>query len=531
MKKRSYGLYMLLIFLLGMASWSMARTSTEKAYLEAANQQGAYKLTVTSSRGMIYDRDKEPLVNREEKTVAAVAPSVEILAQLNASATAEERKIFASYLESGKPFLYTVGAETEYENIDVFNITSRYTENQIAPHIIGYTDSTGNGVSGIELAMNDVLMRNYGEIAVYYQTDALGRVIPGASREIVDTTERSKAGVVLTLDGMIQNRAEILAEKLGKGSIIVTEVPNNEIRGLASVPDYSPVTLGEVMNREDSPLVNRALSAYSPGSVFKLAVAAQAIESGLDGFIFNCKGFATVNGMNFHCFNNIAHGKVDLLGAIENSCNAYFIHLGERIGASPLLSMTSNLGFGKSLTLAEGLTAAQGNLPTTEELQNERAFANFSFGQGSVTVTPLQVAAMVNTIASGGEYAQPKLIEGVVNDSLDFIDSYVSEVSKVRIMQTQTAEKLQEAMEQVVESGTGERGKPKRLKAGAKTGTAQTGIYEEGEEKNHYWYAGYVCDDTEPRYVIVIMRESVVDDKGLTASLFKEMADYLETQI
>lgn len=531
MKKRSYLFFGLLMGLLSVSVWFMGKASTNLQYIQAAGSQNLYKLTVSNSRGMIYDCNMQPLVNQTERTVAAVAPGIETMAELNRTATAEDRIQFASYLESGKPFLYEVDARIKYEELDVFHVQERYAQNQIAAHLIGYTDSMGNGVTGIEASMNDVLKRNNGELAVYYRTDAFGRVIAGAEKEIVDTRERSKAGIVLTIDSLIQQKAEDLAKQLGKGSIIVAEAPHFEIRALASVPSYSPKDLAKASKSSDGPLVNRAFAAYSPGSVFKLAVAKQAIEEGLDGFVYDCKGYTTVNGMHFHCYNSIPHGKINLQQAIEQSCNSYFIHLGERLGGTSLLATASNLGFGKSMTFGEGLTTAAGNLPLTKELKNERALANFSFGQGSLTVTPLQIAGLIHTIASGGEYTEPKLVAGTVDNALSYLAESEEQTTRYRAMSEETAKQIQTAMESVIKNGTGKAGKPENIKAGAKTGTAQTGVYENNKEQNHYWFAGYIKEKNIPRYVIVVMRESVVSDDGVTAGIFKELADYIEKQI
>ena len=84
--------------------------------------------------------------------------------------------------------------------INFFQVPERYSEEQLAPHVVGYVDRTGHGVTGVELAMDDLLGRSSGEVTVYYQVDALGRVIPVRRKKIVDTLEETKAGVVLTLD-------------------------------------------------------------------------------------------------------------------------------------------------------------------------------------------------------------------------------------------------------------------------------------------------------------------------------------------
>mgnify|MGYP000532594295 CR=1 FL=1 len=78
--------------------------------------------------------------------------------------------------------------------------------------------------------------------------------------------------------------------------------------------------------------------------------------------------------------------------------------------------MAYNLGFGQAQEFGRGLWAASGDLPALQDLSNVRALANFSFGQGELTATPLQLCAMMNAIANGGAYASPKLVLGLVDE-------------------------------------------------------------------------------------------------------------------
>ena len=152
---------------------------------------------------------------------------------------------------------------------------------------------------------------------------------------------------------------------------------------VASVPDFSPLDLSEATQREDAPLVNRAFSAYAPGSVFKVAVAAALLEEGLGELTFTCVGSLNAGGLQFHCVDSTAHGELDLEGALAHSCNCYFINAARVLGGQEILSMAYNLGFGSAQEFGRGLWTAAGELPTLQSLGNARALANFSFGQGS----------------------------------------------------------------------------------------------------------------------------------------------------
>lgn len=518
-----------LLLTLSFLAYRLYDIATDQSVVAAVSAQSTYRLQVAVSRGMIYDCNMVPLVNQEIETVTAVAPTVETVAQLTRQFGDGYKNLFAQGLENRKPFTFTAAEPVLADNVYSFRVPKRYAQDQLAAHVIGYTDSLGNGAAGMELALNDVLAQYSGEIILDYKVDGLGQVIAGIKPEIVDTMSKDEGGAVLTLDANIQKAAEKAAQQLGVGAVVVTEVPNGEIRAMVSMPGYTPDTVAQVLENEDGALVNRCFAAYSPGSVFKLVDAAAALEEGQGSFQVTCTGSVNVGGLEFSCYGGAAHGKVTLQTALEKSCNSYFIRLAKQLGPQSLLRMAYNLGFGVSDEFGRGLYSESGNLPEAETLLSSRALANFSFGQGDLTTTPLQIAAMMNTIASGGEYTKLKLVAGTVDGSRKF-NPAVSPVldGKERMMQQATAQALQGMLINAVENGTGKAGKPDNCIAGAKTGTAQTGTYDEtGVEKNHFWYSGFICDETGPRYTITVLRESAVTDGGAAAKVFKEIAEYI----
>lgn len=527
LKRKSYGVFLLLVLLLGAAVFSIANVSGSAEYVAAAQGQSVYRLDVAQTRGVIYDCHLRPLVNENRKWVAAVAPTIEAIGALEKATGGKYRQRLALALEDGKPFLMELERSLTNPCIDMFSVPQRYGDQQLAPHVIGYLDSLGSGAAGMELAMNDALETHAGQATVYYQVDALGHVVAGGDRQVSDTLKESRGGVALTLDAELQAAVEELAAPLEKGAVVVTEVPNCEIRALASFPTYSPNDLGAAENT-DGALLNRAFCSYAPGSVFKLACAAAKLENGGDPLEpYECTGAVNAGGMLFHCFDGKAHGKVDLKGALEKSCNCYFINCGRSLGGQNILSMAYNMGFGTEQEFGRGLFADAGELPEADLLENPRALANFSFGQGDLSVTPVQLCGMVNAIASGGTYRSPKLISGTVDSELRLTETSSIADKSLRVMSVATSETLRDCMEGAVKEGTAQPGAPKSCLAGIKTGTAQTGVYEGGEELLHFWYCGYVCSGTDPRYCITVLKESCADDGGVTAQVFREIAEKL----
>lgn len=527
MKKRAYGLFFLIVAMFCAGIFSIVRVSGSAEYVTAAGSQSIYELNVSKARGTIYDRNLEPLVGGDSREVYAIAPTIESIGLLEKTTGGEYREQLAAALEGGKPFLMELPREVVHPCIDSFFIPERYGESSLATHVIGYTDGYGNGVSGIELAMDDVLSRATGELSIYYRVDAMGRVIPGASRKIENTLGASNGGVKLTLDREIQELAEQAAERIPDGAVVVSSVPQGEICALVSRPDFNQNDIGQAVEEDNAPLVNRAFSAYAPGSVFKLVTAAAQLESG--GVAdFTCNGSVNADGLSFHCIHSTAHGLVNLQTALEKSCNCYFISAARSLGGQAVLTMAYNMGLGVGQEFGRGLVSDPGILPQGESLLNVRALANFSFGQGELAVTPLQVNAMMNAIASGGEYVSPSLISAVVDGNLNQTSVSPADKRQVRIMEKSTAMCLQNYLISTAVKGTAAAGAPDNVTVGAKTGTAQTGVYnEEGEELLHFWYTGFVEGDSGPAYTITVLAASTPDDEGAAAQAFREISQGL----
>ena len=187
--------------------------------------------------------------------------------------------------------------------IDVFSVTDRYSEEQLASNLIGYVDGRGNGAAGLEKAF-DAALHLDGSLQVTYSVDAVNRVLNSADREISDTRTQGEKGVFLTIDRRIQKIVEEACREaeLDKGAVVVLEVETGEIRALASLPSLQPDNIAEDLENPDGPRINKALSAYSVGSVFKLVSAAAALEAGITPeYAYYCDGSIQVDGQKFRC--------------------------------------------------------------------------------------------------------------------------------------------------------------------------------------------------------------------------------------
>lgn len=489
-----------------------------RRYTDASVEDTFITIKAGNSRGTIYDRNMEPLVNGETEIRAAVVPEGAEASELSPIAADEEG--FRSKYSAGKPFVFVSRGETaESAGVTFFRIPVRYSKPQPAQHIIGYL-SDGKGAAGIEYAYDRILSSVQGESGVTYSTDGSGNVLIGGGKSVVRGV--SSSGAVLTIDKEIQEICEESSRSIEKGAVVVSDIKTGDILASVSLPAYSWDSIEGAMKDEDSPLIDRTLYSYSVGSIFKLVTACEAIEEGLDWYTYSCTGTADVSGQCFNCHKYDGHGKQDMAEAMKNSCNTYFISLSRSLNTVKLRERARELGFGKMIHLCEGITASSGYLPDTEELLIPAELANFSFGQGKLTATPLHINQLTAAIANGGELIIPRLIKGMTIDGEGIMDE--KQPQSRRVMQEETAEKLRKMMEWAVSGNSGSNAAPDNVKVGAKTSTAQTGRYDEaGEEYCHGWITGYFPADS-PKYAVTVLAEDGGYGNEAAAPVFRDIA-------
>ena len=337
------------------------------------------------------------------------------------------------------------------------------------------------------------------------------------------------AGVMLTLDSRIQRTCEAIGmEMVDKGCILVMETATGRIRASVSLPLYDPEDVAASIARQDTSLVNRTVNAYNVGSVFKPLLAAAALEQGIPAEeTYECAGAIEVGGHIYRCAYGRGHGTVDMRTALSQSCNCYFVWLGLQLGARTVHDTAEAAGFGQSQQVAASMRTVSGNLPGIEQLTDRGQLASVSFGQGALTATPVQVAAMMNLFAGEGQYLEPSFVEGIVNEYEQTIAQSLYRPVQRQVFSPQTAQTVREMLVGVVEEGLGCKAAPRTGGAGGKTGTAQTGRYDEdGEEIMDAWFAGFYPAN-EPVYTIVVLLDSGTHSSDDAAAVFAQVADSL----
>lgn len=509
--------------------------STKNRFRDAAISQQSYKLKIADVRGTIYDCRNIPLVNENKKLIAAVIPCMDSLSRLTGAVAPSKQKELYDKCQKQTPFTIEVEKNINSPGIKVFEVPIRYSGLTLAPHVIGYLSAEKKGLCGLERAYEDYLSGKNQNVCVKYDIDASGKTLPGGENIIQDKSYCNSKGIVLNLDSRIQVIAEESANKfMDRGAVIITQVPNCQIRACVSLPSFSPEHVSRYLNDKNSPFLNRILCSFNLGSIFKLITAATALEKGIsENFTYECNGFNEVEDFKFKCFNSKKHGEINMEQAIAYSCNGYFIELvKDKISKEDLTRMCNKFRLGKELALSEGSGCNEGKLPSLEGLENPKNLANFSFGQGKLLATPLQIVAVINAVASDGIYTFPKLIKGFVDENMKFFknDFCSSLETKEKIISSKIASKLKSFMKASVDYGTSSKGKPENIEIAAKTSTAQTGIIEDGVKIEQSWFAGFFPYEN-PRYSIVVLSEAGKGGAESAGPIFKEIVERMYKEV
>ena len=525
MRKRCVVLLLFIFFLFSILISNLSAIALSENFTVAANQS-SFLLDIADTRGVIYDRNFQPLTGTQSRLIAAVMPcdqSADTLLRL--SKTTLERERLLKKLQEMTPFTYEVKEGSIYaRGIEVFEIPQRYEDRQTALHIIGQIDpATGKGASGLEYAYDEMLSSAGGNLKIRYTTDALKRAV-GAPPEIIDSGYKTKAGIVLTVDKEIQAIAERASKKIDKGAVIVMDPYTGDIIASVSRPVFNPNDPASSINDDRAPFINRAVRAYSVGSTFKMLVAAAALEQGkgIDRS-FDCYGQTEVGDQVFRCHNINGHGHIEMQEALERSCNPYFISLAQELGGNTLAYKASQLGFASAAELAPGLRCAPGTLPTKNELAAPAAVANLGFGQGVLTATPVQIAVMMSSIVNGGGAVTPRLVAGSTTDGAKFASS-TAVYAPNQVWLESAAEEVKRMLISVVENGSAKNAMPETGGAGGKTASAQSGQFENGKEIIHAWFAGFYPAQ-KPQYVIVVLVEGGDSGADIACPVFREISD------
>jgi stage V sporulation protein D (sporulation-specific penicillin-binding protein) len=504
--------FILFIILVLRLFWIQVINSAE--YEHKALNQRAKEFVVKSERGIIYDNTGRKLaVSLPAKTVVALPDNVinpektasELADLLDISYTTIYRRITS---ESAAIFLQRKVDNNLYQKIEAKNIKGitfteeskrYYPEGELASHIIGFTGIDNNGLNGLELSYNNHLSGKAGKMII--ERDAAGKTIPNGIRETV--FGRDGYNVYLTIDEVIQYMAEKELKnaesefEFSGGSVIVMDSSNGDILAMANTPAFNPNKFGEY---PDKNWRNRAINdVFEPGSTFKIITAAAALEEGVitENDILTDPGHIYVEGEKISCWSRFGHGKQNFAEVVKNSCNPGFVEVGLKMDKETFYSYIKAFGFGEQTGIR--LPAeARGIIPEYNRI-GPVELATFSFGHG-LSVTPIQLAAAISSVANGGKLMRPRLVKEV--DTGNMSKNIINEPQVLRqVVSKSTADKTKELLRQVVESGTGTQAAIEGYEIGGKTGTAK----HYNEDVYDSSFIGIVSADNRDLVVLTIL--------------------------
>lgn len=358
-----------------------------------------------------------------------------------------------------------------------------YPYSTLASHVLGFTGSDNQGIVGLEVYYDDLLMGENGSINTV--TNARGIEVENMAERRVEGTagQNLVTSIDINIQQYITQKAlEVLEKKQAKRvCIIVMNPQNGEIYALADVPEYNlnePFTL----NYETDETVTQDMrnqmwrnycisDTYEPGSTFKIVTATTAFEQGVlrveDQFY--CPGYHIVEDRRIRCHKVAGHGAETFRDGIMNSCNPVFMQVGERIGVDGFYDGLRKLGLYEQTGV--DLPGEANSIFHKQENVGPVELATMSFGQ-SFQITPLQLMRAASAVVNGGNLVTPHF--GVyTTDENNNVTEVLKYETKTGAVSEATSETMKGLLEAVVAEGTGHRAYIAGYSIGGKTATSE----------------------------------------------------------
>ena len=387
----------------------------------------------------------------------------------------------------------------------------------------GYAPNSELGKSGLE-KQYDIYLR--GKEGIRYNTvDVRGRQI-GNSTSMEKPPVLGK-NLVLSIDRHIQTLCEkALGERMG--SVVVMKPSTGEVLALVSYPSYNPNVFytdestayyKELSLDSKYPFLNRPIqSSYAPASVFKIIMSAAIIEEEVfpEYEKINCKGKMWLGDRLFNCHKKTGHGRLNLQEALAESCDIYFWTVGrEYLGIDKIVEYSRRFGFGEK-TGIDLPGEVKGLVPTPA--WKESTFHtpwvggdtfNISIGQGSLQITPIQIANAISMVANKGVNYVPHLLKQVRDPVTgEVIEETEPQLLHNSLIRKETFEKVQRNMREVITKGTARViMTTDAVEIAGKTGTGEVGY----KDRWTSWFAAYgpyASLNPDEQVVVVVMVEA-----------------------
>jgi cell division protein FtsI (penicillin-binding protein 3) len=507
-------------------------------YKIRAERQQQRTLDVSPRRGTIYDRNGNELaVSIKVDSVFAVPEAIgdpAAAARKLSSLTGVPYKELLEKLDSERTFVWikrklsaAESAAIQKENIAGVYFQKEdqrfYPKRHLAAHVLGYVNIDEEGMGGLEYRYNESVKGDSGRVVIV--TDARGRRFQSMQQPATPG-----ANLVTTIDENIQYviekelQAAAASTRAKAISIVAMDPRSGEILGMASHPTFNP---NEYRRYSPTSWINRAVShLYEPGSTFKIATTAAALEEKLttpDELIDCQMGSIVLHGHRIG--DSHPYGLISVREIMQNSSNVGTIKLGLRVGDERFASYIHRLGFGRPTNI--DLPGEERGITKPASRWSKISIGAISIGQ-EIAVTPLQVLSMISVVANGGIRYRPHVVKRVEHPQEGVISQ--TEPQGERVISELTARQLQDMLEVVVTDGTARHSQLEGYRAAGKTGTAQkvdekTGRY--AANKYVASFAGYAPASNPSLALIVVIDEPSGAYYGaqVAAPVFKRIAE------
>jgi len=524
--------------------------------------------SIKSSRGLIYDRDNSLLVdNRPSFDLTIVLedakPLKDTVSRLALLINEPYEVLMASIEKAGKSAFYKPFtlkrditrdqlAIVEAHQFDLPGIyieiepTRHYIYEKTAAHLLGYLGQinrkelksglypnvkTGDSIGryGVEKSFESFLQGKRGGRQV--EVDVNGRVI-----KVLKTVESlSGSDLHLTLDLKLQRRAESLLAGQD-GAVVAIDPTNGDVLVMASTPSFDQNDfIGGISNKKwrvlmddpGRPMNNKAIQAeYPPASTYKIITAMAGLEEKVidRNTAFYCPGFYRFGNRRYHCWSRNGHGEMNVVDAMERSCDVYFYQTGEKLGVDALAQYANGAGLGR-LTGIRLAHERAGLIPTAawkkrrfKEAWQAGETLSISIGQGFDLVTPLQMARFIAAVGNGGTLYRPRIVKSVRDRKGTVIQDIEPEITGGLPVSKENLALVRKGLLNVVHGsrGTARRIRAKEYEIAGKTGTAQVFSRKAGEKfdnkklgrtlQDHAWFVCYAPAEN-PKIAISVIIE------------------------
>jgi penicillin-binding protein 4B len=536
--------------------------------LEESVKQRTQELVIDNGRGNFLDRNGTMLTHKKVN-VLVLFPFLKKMdwkvGKVSSVSGIPVENLKFAVDEAKKPFAYGDPEPIELTTYQmqkinelkipgVFAIERKFERSQIpAEQLIGLTgenskelnkrypnkqlsDQTLIGVSGLEESFDEFLLPE-GKSKLVYHVDGDGAPLFGIHVRYVDPANPFyPVNVRTTLDKDIQKKAEDLVDQyqIKKGGLVLLDIEDNSILAMVSRP---------MINKNDpysgAGITNKMLKQQIIGSVFKTVVAAAAIDHNLDdpNRLFDCS--KKINGKPELKYN---YGMLNFSDSFARSCNHTFGELAkelQKVDPNTLedyaakLSLIGSVGWQGDVyhtsDFKQLANEDKGRIfLSDEERKDPNYIAMSGIGQHEVRATPLAVANMMATIARGGKKEMVRAASKIEYKNGTTMIDFTDKSLKGNNISPYTAMKLQKLLRGVVlnQNGTGRWFQDLPYEVAGKSGTAETGKYENGKQLYNKWFAGYFPYQ-KPKYALVAVNLDVFDNEGGVNTLFADMVKML----